>query len=367
MLSRLAIFIPCLAGGGAERAMLNLMHGFVKQGIDVDLVLVKAEGPYLSQVPPQVRIVNLAGQRLLLSLPGLVRYLRRERPCVLLSVMEDTNIVALWSRRLAAVTTRVVVNVQNTISQESQNTTQLKRRLTPQLLRWFYPWAESIVPVSQGVAEDLARIGLSLERVQVIYNPVVTPELFKKAQEPVEHPWFLPGQPPVILGVGRLEQQKNFSTLIRAFAQVHQQHSVRLIILGEGSERPYLETLVQELGLTEDVALPGFVANPYAYMARSAMFVLSSAWEGLPTVLIEAMAVETPVVSTDCESGPAEILQNGKYGKLVGVGDIKGLAEAMIGTLREPPDLRALQQRSGDFSLDRVLVQYLQVLQGESI
>jgi glycosyltransferase involved in cell wall biosynthesis len=254
------------------------------------------------------------------------------------------------------------VNIQTAISPESQNITQLKRRLTPQLVRWFYPWAESIVPVSQGVAEDLARIGLSLERVQVIYNPVVTPELFEKAQEPVEHPWFSPGQPPVILGVGRLEQQKNFSTLIRAFAQVHQQHSARLIILGEGSERSYLESLIKELGLTENVALPGFVANPYAYMARAAMFVLSSAWEGLPTVLIEAMAVETPVVSTDCDSGPAEILKNGKYGKLVGVGDIKGLAEAMISTLTEPTDLRALQQRTVDFSVDGVLAQYMQVL-----
>ncbi|MCL1463446.1 glycosyltransferase [Argonema galeatum] len=362
-MSTVAIFIPNLFGGGVERVIINLIRAFVEQGLSVDLVLLRVEGPYLSLVPKEVRIVNLKSKRLLSSLPALVRYLKENKPSVLLSAMEDINIVALWARRLAGVSTRVVVSVHNTLSQESQNSTELKRRIAPYLTRWFYPSADAIVAVSQGSAEDLASLGLSKERIKVIYNPVVTPELFEKATESPDHSWFKPGEPPVILGVGRLEKQKDFATLIRAFAIVKQQRPVRLMILGEGKERPYLEALVQELGIAENVALPGFVANPYAYMATSAVFVLSSLFEGLPTVLIEALAAGTPVVSTDCKSGPAEILSNGEYGKLVPVGDIKGMAEAIASTLDSPPDAEALRQKAAEFSLDKAVVKYRQVLQ----
>lgn len=363
MSSRLAIFFHSLYGGGAEKAMFNLACGFSQLGIDVDLVLLRVEGPYLSQVPPEVRVIDLGGRRLLFSLNALVRYLRQEQPQVLLSTLDDTNIAALMTRRLAGVPTRLVVNVQNTISQDAKNATQLKTRLMPQLVRWFFPWADAIVTVSQGVAEDLVSIGLSADRIQVIHNPVVTPELFQKAQEPLEHPWFASGQPPVILSVGRLEKQKDFPTLIRAFAQVRQQHPVRLIILGEGNERSHLEVLVKELHLTEDVSLPGFVANPYAYMSRAAVFVLSSLFEGLPTVLIEAIAVGTPVVSTNCKSGPAEILANGQYGKLVSVGSIQDMEKAIIETLEMKPESEALRQRAATYSLETSLNQYQQVLQ----
>jgi glycosyltransferase involved in cell wall biosynthesis len=238
----------------------------------------------------------------------------------------------------------------------------LKRRIAPYLARKFYPWADAIVTVSQGSADDLVNLGLSSKRIQVIYNPVVTPELFEKAKEPIDHPWFKPGSPPVILGVGRLEKQKDFPTLIRAFAQMHKQRPARLMILGEGKDRPDLEALVQELGLEEDVALPGFVANPFAYMASSAVFVLSSLYEGLPTVLIEAIAVGTRVVSTDCPSGPTEILENGRYGKLVAVGDIKSMAEAIVSTLEEPPDSESLQLKAAEFSLEKAVAKYRQVL-----
>lgn len=359
----IAIFLPGLYGGGAERVMLNLAQGFIEQGLKVDLVLLKAEGPYLSQVPAKVRVVSLGNRRLLLSLPALVRYLRQEEPVAMLCGQDDINVVALWTRRLARVSTRMVVSVHNNLSQESQNVNSLKRRLSPYLVRWFYPGADAIVAVSRGVAEDLARIGLPLERVQVIYNPVVTSKLFNKVKEPLEHPWFLANQPPVILAVGRLNKQKDFPTLVRAFAQVQQQKLVRLMILGEGPERFHLEALVKEMGLTEDVCLPGFVANPYTYMAKAAVCVLSSAWEGFGNVLVEAMFTGTPVVSTDCQSGPAEILANGKYGKLVAVGDIKGMAEAIASTLAESQDSIALQQRAIEFSLSKALAQYIKVLQ----
>lgn len=362
-MSKIALFLACLAGGGAERVMVYLARGFAEQGLDVDLVVGKTDGPCLSLIPPEVRLVNLGTRRLIQTVPGLVKYLQKNQPTVLLSAMEDINVIALWCRRLAGVSTRVVVSVHNTISVESQTLTDFKKRLAPYLARWFYPWADRVVTVSQGAAQDLVSLGLSKDSIKVIYNPVVTPELLKKAAQPLDRPWFSSGEPPVILAVGRLDKQKDFSTLIRAFERVRQQRNARLIILGEGLERSSLEALVQELGLEENVALAGFVENPYAYMAHAAVFVLSSLYEGLPTVLIEAMAVGTSVVATDCKSGPAEILENGEYGKLVPVGDIQSMAEAIVSTLDGSLDSVFLQKRAADFSLENAVTEYLQVLQ----
>jgi len=358
---RVALFLPSLRGGGAERVMSNLARGFVERGLAVDMVLAKAEGPYLSQLPPNVCMVDLGAARVLTSLPGLVHYLRRERPQALLSALDHANVVALWARALARVPTRVVVSVRSNTSWSTRYAPTLRARLAPLWIRPFYPWADVVVTISQGVADDLARLtGLSREKMRVIYNPVVTPEIFSKAQEPLDHPWFAPGQPPVVLGVGRLTIQKDFPTLIRAFALVRAQRPARLMILGEGEERPKLEALVRELGLEQDVALPGFVGNPYAYMARASVFVLSSLWEGFGNVLVEAMALGTPVVSTDCPSGPAEILEGGKWGKLVPVGDAAGLSEAVLRCLDgAKPDT---VPRALDFSLEKILQEYADAL-----
>ena len=364
MTSSLAIFIPSLDGGGAERVMLNLADGFATQGAKVSLVLVKAEGPYLSQVSSQIKLVTLGNQqKLLLSFPELINYLRREQPVAMLCGQEDANIVALWAKQLIKVSTQMVVIVHNHLSRDAQTSTQLKRQLTPHLVRWFYPWADRIVAVSQGVAEDLVALGLPKDKIRAIYNPVVTAELHHQAREPVSHSWFAPDQPPVIMGAGRLEHQKDFPTLIRAVAKLQQHRLVRLMILGEGKKRSELEALVRELGLTDSVALPGFVSNPYAYMARAAVFVLSSIWEGFGNVLVEAIAVGTPVVATDCKSGPAEILANGQYGKLVAVGDVAGMADAIAQTLDCPPSPLELQRRADEFSTTKVLAEYRQILQ----
>lgn len=363
---KVALFLPSLRGGGAERVMVNLARGFSEKGLEVDLVLAKAEGPYLSEVPAGVRVIDLHSSRVLASLPGLVRYLRRERPQAILSTLDHANIVALWARKLARVPNRLVVRVATNLSQSASNTSSARGRLMPRLIHKFYPWADAVVAISQGVADDLVKTArLSRERIQVIYNPVVTPEILEKAEEPLNHPWFAPGEPPVILSVGRLTKQKDYPTLIRAFALVRQERPARLVILGEGEERPKLEALIQELGLEEDVSLPGFVDNPYAYMARSAVFVLSSAWEGFGNVLVEAMAVGTPVVSTDCPSGPAEILEGGKWGKLVPVGDVEKIAKAIIDTLEDlyRPDVA---KRAQDFGIEKPVQNYLKVLLGDN-
>ena len=359
--NKVALFLPSLRGGGAERVMVNLARGFSEKGLDVDLVLAKAEGPYLSQVPPEVRVIDLHSSRVLASLPGLVRYLRREQPGALLSTLNHANIVALWAKRLAGVQTRVVVREANTESVSSVHSQSLRGRIMPFLTRCFYPWADAVIAVSQGVAEDLAKTTrLPIERIRVIYNPVVTPELLEKAKEPINHPWFAVGEPPVVLSVGRLTRQKDYPTLIRAFVLVHKEQPVRLIILGEGEERPKLEALIQGLGLDGEVSLLGFVDNPYTYMAKAAVFVLSSTWEGLPNALIEAMAVGTPVVSTDCESGPREILENGKWGKLVPVGNVEALAVAILESLED--NSQRSVERVAFFRLDEVIKQYAKVM-----
>ncbi len=344
--------------------MLNLACGLAARDVRVDLVLASADGAYLSRVPDAVRVVDLGAKRVLTSIPSLQRYLSTERPETLLAAIAYANISAPWAHRLAGVPVRVVIGIHNTFSIASRGAAMKRSRALPFLARWFYPWADGIVAVSSGVADDLAQtLGLDRSHIDVIYNPVVTPELYEQAGEPLSHPWFAEGADPVILGVGRLTAQKNFPLLIRAVARVRRQRPVRLLILGEGEERAALEALVHDLGLDGCVALPGFVDNPFAHMRQAHLFVLSSIWEGLPTVLIEALACGCPVVSTDCPSGPMEILDGGTYGALVPMRDEEALANAIIASLENPIHGEQLEQRVSEFTIDYATEQYLKVLQ----
>jgi glycosyltransferase involved in cell wall biosynthesis len=343
--------------------IVNLVQGITERALPVDVVLAVAEGTFLDQLPPSVRVVDLHARRLIRSLWPLTRYLHSERPRVLVSSMTHANLVALWAAKLARRATPVVVTVHNTMSQSAPQQGRLAGGLWPHLMRTFYPWAASVVAVSRGAADDLARSsGLAREQMRVVYNPVIVPSMMELARQTPDHPWFAAGQPPVILGVGRLTRQKDFPTLIRAFAEVRRRRAGRLMILGEGEERSRLEALARELGLFDDIALPGFQDNAMAYMAGSALFVLSSAWEGLPTVLIEALAVGTPVVATDCPSGPREILQEGRLGALVPVGDAGALASAMIDALDRPPSAVPLEALA-PFTRDEAVDHYLRLIE----
>jgi len=360
---KVALFLPSLRGGGAERVMVNLANGFAEHGLQVDLVLARAEGPYLNEIAQDVRLVDLGAKRVLRSLPGLIAYLRRERPDAMLSAMDHANLVALWARKIAGAPTRMVVSVHNTTSRTVANAHSLKARYMPRLMQLFYPWAQAVVAVSAGVAEDLVDFaGLPRNKIYVIYNPVVTSDMLSRAEQPLDHPWFRPGEPPVVMGAGRLTVQKDFPTLIRAFHLLRREVPARLIIISEGEERSRLETLVQELKLDHDVALPGFVSNPYNLMKHADVFVLSSKWEGLPTVLIEALALGTSVVSTDCPSGPAEILENGKWGRLVPVGDVPAMATAILDAMRDRINPNA-SKYTKKFSMNSVVREYLKVLE----
>lgn len=362
---RIAIFLQNLAGGGAERMILRIAAGLADRQIAVDLVVARAEGEYLRDIPDHVRLVDLGGRRVIECIPELARYLRRERPSALLSALVHVNIAAIVAARCSGRSLRVVISERNTISLDSSSPSTFAVRVAHWLVPWLYPKADKIIAVSAGVADDLAAFsGLPIERIEVINNPVITPDLLRLASEAPRHPWLSAAGPPVILGVGRLSAQKDFKTLLDAFSRVRRVLPARLIVLGEGGERAELEDQVKRLNLTDSVDFPGFSRNPYAFMARASVFVLSSRWEGSPNALVEAMACGAPVVATDCPSGPTEILCGGKYGRLVTVGDPDALAKAVLDTLGAPPSAEVLRQRASDFGLERSVDAYLNVLLG---
>ena len=389
-----ALFIRSLGadGAGAERVWLNLAGDFAARNYRVDLVLGRRTGYLADAVPPRVRVVDLgvrsrwplvsailrdpvsAGSLapalaalpppwILAAVPALADYLARERPDALLSALSYSNLAALWARQRAGVSVRVVISERNTLSVRTAHARGAQWRALPKVEARWYPRADAILAVSQGVADDLAHTaGLARDRITVTYNPVDLAAIESAAREPVAHPWLAPGERPVVLGVGKLKPQKGFDVLLRAFARVRANRPARLVILGEGPQRRALEQLARGLELApDDVALPGFVANPYAWMARSAVFALSSRWEGLPNALIEALACGCAVVSTDCPSGPAEILAGGRLGPLVPVDDAEALAAAIGGALA-PSDQSARRARARDFAIERVAPRYLAAL-----
>ncbi|MGB7440884.1 MAG: glycosyltransferase [Coleofasciculaceae cyanobacterium] len=359
---RVVFFLKYIGGGGAEGAMLNLARGLSEQGFDVELVLSTAKNSHLWRVPSGIKIVDLDSPQFLGNVFSLASYIRKTKPQALLSALHFTNEIAILAKLISGRFTKVLVCEQNTLSQRAKYETKLIKRLTPFIARLTYPFSDEIVAISQGVAEDLIEItGLSPERIHVIYNPAITPEIKDKAQQNIEYPWFSQEQIPIILGVGKLEQQKDFPTLIRAFSKVRQVKKARLVILGWGPDRSKLEDLISTLGLDEDVSLLGYVDNPFPYMAKASVFALSSAWEGFGNVIVEAMSVGTPVVSTDCKSGPAEILNQGQYGWLTPVKDDQAMAEAILKVLESETkvvDPVWLDQ----FSLHTVTRQYSDVL-----
>lgn len=398
----IAILLNDLSGGGVERSMLTLAGGFLARGHAVDLVLARHAGPLQSEVPAGARVVvpdarggmtaclavaradpagiGVLARPVLLArrkrqgemvprLPSLVAYLRRERPDVLVSAKYRPNLCAIWARQLAGTPTRVVLTERASPTEHfpKKRARTAHHRAVPVLMHRYYPRADQIVTVSRDLADDLARFaGIPRGRIVAIYNPVVDERIVGAATEIPDHPWMQQDDVPVVLGVGRLEWRKGFATLVRAFARVRRQRPLRLMILGggktakgEAADRLELEALARKLGAEDDVALPGFKLNPFAYMARASVFVLPSVYEGLPGVLIQAIACGCPVVSTDCPTGPREILEGGRYGPLVPVGDDEAMAEAIARILDAPTPAALLRRRAQDFSVEAAVSNYL--------
>ncbi len=374
--------------------MLNLAAALASKGRQVDLVMGRLAGHLSDDIPASVNVVDLdapiaqaaipsllrrpgdaaalgslmlspSAPRVLGAIPALARYLEREQPDGLIAALNYTNIAALIARDLSQVSTRCVISIQNHPSRQIAAARDPRTRRLAPLMRRFFPRADEIVAVSDGVAADLSQVAeIPRQRIRTIYNPGATAGLERRVLDDPGHPWFAEGEPPVLLGVGKFKPQKDLSTLIRAFAEVRASRPARLIILGEGPQEKMLRALAEDLDVSEHIAFPGFVHNPFAYMARAQVFALSSAWEGLPLALVEAMACGCPVVSTDCPSGPAEILQDSRYGRLVPVGDHQQLAEAIMATLDAPLPTEVLKARAEVFS-DRSAAQlYEQALVG---
>lgn len=351
-----AIYIPSLRGGGAERVMVTLANGFAARGHRVDLVLVKAEGPYLKEVADNVRVVDLNKSRALDSLIPLARYIRQNRPDAMLSALTHANVIAILARKLARVKMRLVVSERSSLTRGSGARAM---RLWHLLMRVFYPSADAVVAVSRGMTSQLVEgLGLAAERVTAIPNPVDIATIQHLAKERPQHPWLASGQSPIILAVGRLTLAKDYPILLEAFARLRGAgREARLVILGEGELRPALERRIAELGLSDSVALLGFQPNPFGWMAACRVYVLSSRFEGFPNSLVQAMACGARVVSTDCPTGPSEILEHGKWGRLVPVGDVHALSEALKSAL-DDSDGETGTRRAHDFSLENSLNEY---------
>ena len=364
--NRIAIFLPSLNGGGAERVMVTLANQFSARGYAVDLVLALAQGPYLPNVSAGVRIVDLKASRVLKALLPLTRYLHRERPSAMLAAMTHANLIAILGRMMARVKTRLVISERITISVEANIAQGFVAHSIYSIVPILYQRADHIIAVSRDCASDLIRFAhLPAHTVEFIYNPFELEIIKKRASEPVNHPWFESGQPPVILAIGRLTEQKNFQSLIHAFARLRAGgNTARLLVLGEGELRQVLEEQILECGLSSnEVQLPGFVSNPFSYLSRCGVFVLTSRYEGLPGALIEAMASGAPVISTDCPSGPREILEDGRWGTLVSVGDVDALATAIASVLSQPRhQLPSVTTRAADFDTGKAVDAYLRAL-----
>lgn len=385
---RIAIYVSSLKGGGAERVMLHLAQGFYHQGHNVDLLLSRHEGSYIEQVPDYLNIIPLKktsrfrGLFLMLlhsslkikfishfklprffsRLSGVINYINESKPDAIISALHNSNLSAVLAKNCTNSDVKIIVTEHIALSNYLESVPKRKSKLLP-LIKILYPLADHQVTVSDGVKNDLAQVAdLQTSSISTIFNPVITDEMLKKMLLAVDHSWLISGNHYKLLAAGRLSKQKDFVTLINAIDIIRDDISIKLIILGEGKERENLQKIITDKNLDDIIDLHGFVANPYAYMAHSDLFVMSSILEGLPTVLLEALACGCQIVSTDCPYGPSEILQNGKYGKLIPVKDSKQLAIAIKESYINKDTTNNRQQYALQFNLEKATNQYINLI-----
>lgn len=358
---RISVVLPNFGGGGAERVMVSLANAFASRGVDTCVVVGRAEGPCLDLVSDAVKVVDLGVSRISRALPGLRRHFRSVAPDAVLSALTHANLVTLAAVRMMNRPPRVIVSERNSVNMLKQGSL-VKRTLKQRMVRLLYPKANGITLVSRAMQQEFAEfLSIPPRKFDTIYNPVDLDRLGHLRVTPPAHDWLQNKTLPVITAAGRLTRQKDFATLLRAFALLTRDTPARLVIYGEGPERPALEMMVAQLGLRGCVDLPGFTAQLPSELAASDLFVLSSRWEGLPGVLLEALAMEIPVIATDCPTGPDEILEGGRWGQLVPVGDADALAKAMHKALESPSPAPASAVLDR-FAPDRIVDQYLSLL-----
>jgi glycosyltransferase involved in cell wall biosynthesis len=359
----LAIFLATSGHSGVDRIMQHLIPEIASRGFPVDLLHVRKHGPYLDSLPDNVRRIDLGHRHTYACLPALTRYLRKQRPRLMLSDKDRVNRTALAATWLSRTRTPLFFRLGTTVSINLASRGAFERWLQRNSIGRLYPSASRVLVPSQGVKEDLsAYTGLASERICVVPSPGIPDDLFEQRLALPDHPWFQQHAHPIIISAGELGARKDYPTLLRAFARLRSRRPCRLIIIGRGKQRESLLQLAGELGIAEDVDLPGFVDSPYPYMAHADLFAFSSRWEGLGLVLVEALALGTNVVSTDCPSGPAEILQQGRFGTLVPVGDDEAMADALAQTLDNPRPQELLQQAARPYTVSAATDAYLSAL-----
>ena len=350
------LFIGSLTIGGAERVAVNLANQLVKNGHQVKVLTVTEDGELVDELVPEVEFSSLSVDRMRWAPIPLARHLWKTRPDILISFMTAANVMGIVATLMSRVSTTVIVTEHST--QSGKRRLSVKRDMF--LAKYIYAFADHIVGVSEGVANDIRKWAcVSSDKITCIYNPVVSEDQIDTSYELPSHQWFHDDDIEVVLSVGRHTKEKDYPTLIRAYAQLlEERENVRLMLLGGGELTTEYKSLIAELGIGDEVTMPGFVTQPYPYMAHSDIFALSSRVEGLSLVLIEAMACGTPVVSTDCPNGPAEVLADAEYGELVPTEDSEALKEALNRTLTDPLPAKKLQARAQDFSIQKATRQY---------
>lgn len=355
----LSILITDLRGGGAERVAVNLANSFVKRGYSVDIVLMCSRGELLYDLDPKIRVVDLNVQRIRWILLSLIRYFREKKPDAVLACIWPLTMIALWARFISRIRTRVVVAEHTSWSRSELLNKYSTSWIIRTTMHLFFPYADGIISVSQGSADDLSHFA-TLDRgaISTIYNPVVDNSQASVVAPPSTPAGWCQGSHYRVLAVGTLKKIKDYPTLLNAFAALRQQVDARLLILGEGDCRTELVAQALRLGISDSVFMPGFVKDTKPYYLHANLHVLSSTGEGFGNVIVEALEAGTPVVSTDCLSGPREILCDGRYGRLVPVGDVEALALAMQASLTSIHDRAALIARAKDFSIEKAVDQY---------
>ena len=324
-----AIYIHDLSPGGVERQSLVLARELQARGVDISLVVHQVRGELVPLLPKGLPVVNLNGTRTLDDVLRLRRFMRDERPDVLLANVDHNNIAAAMASAVSGTSTKLVICQHNPLTEGFHATVNWKHRIVPLFYRALASHIDHAVAVSNGIADELvSHAGLPCSKVTTIFNAVIGSDFVQRANEPISHRWFDQKDRPVFVSAGRLVEMKDHRTLLRAFALHVARHPARLMILGTGPMQDELRNLIEALDIAEHVELAGFVQNPLPYMRAADAFVLSSRSEGFGNVLVEAMGCGTPVVSTNCPHGPSDILSNGQYGLLVSPRDPEALAPA---------------------------------------
>jgi glycosyltransferase involved in cell wall biosynthesis len=359
-MTKIAIVLPNLKFGGAERLHLNLAKEWLSRGFDIEFVLMQKEGEFLSLVPEEINVISLEVGRLRNVVYPLSKYLRKSKPDYILAAMWPLTSYAIISWALSGKIGKMYVSDHVQLSVAAVHEIHISKLYLKSFIKFIYPFADGIIAVSNGVKKDLRNIGhLKDEQVKVIYNPVTLGVSTSKGSQEERVKLWGESYTYNILAVGELKKQKDHENLLKSFSLLPKEINAKLIILGEGLLRKSLSLLIKQLNLDNRVDLPGFVHNPYPWYCTADLFVSSSQWEGFGNVIVEALECGVPVVSTDCPSGPSEILDNGRYGKLVPVGDSFALAAAMEASFSQSHNRTLLMKRAEDFSVPHISGQYL--------